>query len=378
MDRLFSHRNSIAFTPTRLLPPPPRPLRAIQGTSPKALRAALRRDCPRLPGVYGMFDARGELIYVGKAKRLRARLLSYFCSRSWREKAKRILAGTRTIAWETLPSEFAALLRELELIHDCQPRFNLRNNPGRRRFVYLCLGRRPAPYLFCTRALTRTALQWYGPIPAQRQLREAVRRINDRFRLRDCPVTQQMTFADQQELFPQPLAAGCLRFEIGTCLGPCAALCSRAAYSRQVQATRGFLDGQNDSMLQRLRQEMAAASAARDYERAAVLRDQLTAVQALWDYLAHVRETRAKYSFLYPVDGPGGGRLWYAIRQAKVIGVASDPVKLTHRRTRPRLNTDGTARNAAALSPIELDALLLLTSWFRMHPKEQAKWLPLE
>jgi excinuclease ABC subunit C len=378
MSRLFASRNAIAFSPTRLLPPPARPLHTIQALVPKALRSLVRRECPRLPGVYGMFDANGELIYVGKAKRLRTRLLSYFLSRKWHDKAKRILSCTRTIAWEILPSEFAALLRELELIHDCQPRFNLRNNPGRRRYVYLCLGRRPAPYVFLTRSPASTALDWYGPIPNQPQLREAMRRINDGFRLRDCPQAQQMIFADQQELFPEPLAAACLRFEIGTCLGPCAALCSRSTYRRQVQSARAFLDGKDAALIDRLRQEMAASSTARDYERAATLRDQVSAVQALWDYLAYLREIRAKYTFAYPVDGHSGRRLWYFIRQAKVVTVVANPKNLRLRPVGPSVNGDGSATNPTALSPIELDALLLLTSWFRKHPKEQAKWLPLD
>ena len=376
MSRLFASRDTIAFSPTRLMPSPGRPLYALKGHSSRALRTLVRRDCPRLPGVYGMFDAAGELIYVGKAKRLRTRLLSYFRSRSWHDKAKRILSCTRTIAWETLPSEFAALLRELELIHDCQPRFNLRNNPGRRRYAYLCLGRRPAPYVFFTRSPASTALEWYGPVPRLPQIREAVRRINDGFRLRDCPQKQEMIFADQQQLFPEPLAAGCLRFEIGTCLGPCAALCSQRSYDRQVQATRTFLDGKNDELLKQLRQEMATASTALDYERAAALRDRLSVLQSLWDYLADVRATRAKFSFLYPVDGHDGRRLWYAVRQAKVVGVATDPRSAHKKRLHPLPAVD--ANNGAALSPVELDALLLLSTWFRQRPKEQAKWLPLE
>src|ERR1700739_4950098 len=72
--------------------------------------ARIRQDCPRRPGVYGMVDARGEVIYVGKAKSLRARLMSYFRPRSRDPKAGRILEAARRIAWELLPREFAALL----------------------------------------------------------------------------------------------------------------------------------------------------------------------------------------------------------------------------------------------------------------------------
>ncbi len=88
----------------------------IEGQRTGDLRRQVRLLCPTCPGVYGMVDEQGELIYVGKAKRLRPRLLSYFRARGRPRKAGRIVALTKLLAWERCPSEFAALLRELELI----------------------------------------------------------------------------------------------------------------------------------------------------------------------------------------------------------------------------------------------------------------------
>src|SRR5262245_4781802 len=110
------------------------------------LRGQVHRDCPKTPGVYGMLDAHGDLVYVGKAKRLRQRLLSYFRPKSRDPKAGKVLRAARSIVWETVPSEFSALLRELELIRRWQPRLNIQGQPRRRRPVYVCLGRPPAPY----------------------------------------------------------------------------------------------------------------------------------------------------------------------------------------------------------------------------------------
>jgi excinuclease ABC subunit C len=340
------------------------------------MRQYLRRSCPRLPGVYGMFDSRGDLIYIGKAKRLRTRLLSYFRARGRDARARRIVSCARTVAWEVLPSEFAALLRELELIHGRQPRFNIRNHPGRRRNVYVCLGRLPAPYVHTARRPIARGARTYGPVPAGAWLREAIRRINDCFQLRDCPQKQEMVFADEIELFAVPRAAGCLRHEIGTCLGPCAAACSRAQYAEQVNLAQRLLDGEDKSLLHDLRRQMSAASAALDFERASVLRDQFDAVQRLWDFLALVRDARKLYSFLYPVTGHDRRRLWYVIHQAKIMAVLRVP------------QTAGEARKAAAtvraiyeasgdlttgLGASELDAVLLLRAWFRKFPKEENK-----
>src|SRR5262249_2570368 len=221
---LFARQAFTGFGPLALQPAAEPPLlRTVQARRPGRLRALMPRDCPRLPGVYGMVDAAGELIYVGKAKSLRARLLSYFRPKSREEKAGRILKNTRLLTWEVAPSEFAALLRELELIQRWQPRFNVQGQPRHRRRGYGGVRRRPGATGCLAAQPPRTAFAHFGPVPSGFRTREAVRRLNDWYRLRDCPQSQEMTFADQPELFALPLAPGCIRHEIGNCLGPCAA-----------------------------------------------------------------------------------------------------------------------------------------------------------
>ena len=86
-------------------------------------------------------DSKGRVVYIGKAKCLRTRLLSYFRANSRHPKAGKILRNTRVLVWEETADEFAALLRELELIRHFRPRFNVLGMPGQRRYIYLCLGR---------------------------------------------------------------------------------------------------------------------------------------------------------------------------------------------------------------------------------------------
>src|SRR5262249_2705945 len=250
VDGLFASRAFTGFGPNALDPAAVAlPLHHVHAQRPSGLRARVRLECPRRPGVYGMVDGDGELIYVGKAKCLRTRLLSYFRRKSRDPKAGKILEHARSLVWEYASSEFAALLRELELIRRWQPRLNVKNQPRRQRRVYVCLGRRPAPYVFLTSRPPSSALAAFGPVSASRIALEAVRRLNDCFRLRDCPQSQAMIFADQQELFPVLRAAGCVRYEIGTCLGPCAAICTHAAYAEQVRSARAFLDGSDTGLL---------------------------------------------------------------------------------------------------------------------------------
>jgi len=166
MVRLFAARMFQGFGPSRLQTVPGARAILVQAPRPGGLRQQIRQVCPRRPGVYGMLNSRGAVIYVGKAKQLRARLLTYFRSRSRDPKAGRILAHTRAVAWEYVPSEFAALLRELELIQRWRPRFNVQGQPQRRRRTFVCLGRHPAAYVFLTRRPLATALALFGPIPA--------------------------------------------------------------------------------------------------------------------------------------------------------------------------------------------------------------------
>src|SRR5262249_17722846 len=271
---LFSPEAFVTFGPDELRPGRGAPLLVrIEGQRPSALRSRVRLDCPRRPGAYGMLDQRGELIYVGKAKCLRSRLLSYFRPKSRDPKAGHIIAQTRVLVWEVLPTDFSALLRELELIRRWQPRFNVQGQPRRRRPLWLCLGRRPAPHVFVAPRIPSTAASAYGPLPGGMRVRAAARRLNDWFRLRDCPKPQTMTFAGQQDLFPLALVAGCIRHEIGSCLAPCAAGCTHADYLDKVRQTRAFLDGSDRAPLVELQRDMLAASSAQQFERAAALRD---------------------------------------------------------------------------------------------------------
>jgi len=335
----------------------------------------MRRDCPRLPGVYGMVDAAGELIYVGKAKNLRARLLSYFRTKSRDAKAGRILKDTRLLAWEIAPSEFAALLRELELIQRWQPRFNVQGQPHHRRCVYVCVGRRPAATVFLAKQPPRTAFAHFGPVPAGFKTREAVRRINDWFRLRDCPQSQTMIFADQLELFALPLAPGCIRHEIGNCLGPCAASCSRDDYAKNVSAVLSFLRGEDRALIDAIERDMTTASASLEFERAAALRDKLDSMTWISDHLRRVREA-SRHSFIYPVRGHDERELWYVIHGGRVCTVLPAPHDERSQEEMSKLLEGVYRRDGMALGPPglhEIDGVLLVAAWFRRRPEERLR-----
>jgi excinuclease ABC subunit C len=379
VQSLFPRELFSGFGPSQIHPPGFAPgVAAVHGRRTKRLRAGVRADAPRLPGVYGMIDRRGQLIYVGKAKLLRARLMSYFRVKSRDPKAGRIVGRSAAIVWETAPDEFGALIRELELIRRFRPRFNVLGQPGNRRYIFICIGRPPAPYAFATQDPTGKELAVYGPLVGAAKVRDAVRRLNDAFRLRDCSQQQTMRFAEQRDLFALELAPGCLRYDIGACLGPCAGFCSQRDYAKNVNKAREFLDGKDRSLLCSIEAEMLDASRRMEYERAMSLRDKLADLRWLTDRLVWLKNARQDHSFVYPLQGPDARTVWYLIERGQVRGAVYPPADGKSAKAVAKL-IDGIYIDRKATSTMmphgQVDSVLLVAAWFRKWPHERAKCL---
>lgn len=377
---LFDADPFAGFGPSRFRPPGETPLgHGVRGRGEARLLRGVKAAAPKLPGVYGMLDRKGRVVYIGKAKSLRARLLSYFRRNSRDPKAGRILEQTRTLVWEQTADEFAALLRELELIRRFRPRFNVLGQPGSRRYLYLCLGKGPAPYAYLTQQPTGQEIGRYGPLVGRGRVADACRRINDLFRLRDCTTTVKVLFADQPELFTgEAPAAKCLRFDINTCSGPCAGACSRRAYTAQVQAAKAFLDGKTDTPLKELTAVMLAAATAQRYEQATAVRDRLLVLQWLHDRLLFLRGARRGGSYIYPLDGPDGRTVWYVIHRGEVWAAIRPPTTDDERAVVLALVEQvfrQPGADAGSVSDRTIDSLLLVTAWFRKHRGEKDRLL---
>jgi len=369
---LFPAHTFAGFGPTVARPPDFTPdLGRVRSGKEARIRAGVRECAPKVPGVYGMLGRHGELIYVGKAKCLRARLMSYF-RESRDPKAGRILRHTRTLVWETVPDEFAALVRELELIRRHRPRFNVLGQPGHQRYCYVCLGRGPAPYAYVSRSPTGKDLGVYGPFASAMRASDAVRRLNDWYRLRDCPQTVAMHFADQSELFPQERTPRCLRFDIGTCSGPCAGLCTRKGYASQVRAAKRFLDGTDDRPLRDLSAKMLTAAKEMQFERAAAIRDRLAGLEWLTERLNWLRNARKENTFVYPITGPDERTVWYLIHRGRVRGACYQPeCSATGEMAMQQLEEVYRSDLGPGVTPGTVDHVLLVSSWFRKRPAER-------
>jgi excinuclease ABC subunit C len=345
----------------------------------EALRERVK-GAERRPGVYQFLDEAGGVFYVGKAKDLRARLLSYF-SAPWPDsKSAHLIRAAADIVWRYLPSEFAALLEELRLIARLRPFSNVRGNRSRRRMIFVKLTAGAAPKLKVTEHTADRTARYFGPFQSGWRTADAVRVLSDLLGLRDCAQDRPMRFADQADLFGASLPAACLRHELGTCLGPCAAKCSGDAYRRAVRDAVAFLESRTAHPLDRVIDAMARAAAAHDYERAALWRDKLETLETLFGATARLRSATDALTFVYAVRDrtpraagrPRDDRV-YLVHRGLVRASAARPRTPIERdafaatvRRYAELPTGGPAARTAQ----EMDELLLVTSWFRQHPAE--------
>jgi len=340
-----------------------------------AMLATVKSGTEDRPGVYRMIAEDGEVVYVGKSKRLRSRLLSYFRAEYPGEKGARIVRQAVRIEWDYLPSEFAALLEELRLIKRHRPRLNVAMKRDGRNYCFIKLTGGIAPKLSVVRGPGQddNAI-YYGPFLGAIGVAEAMRELSDVLGLRDCSADQRMHFADQPELFVEfHRTPGCIRFEVNKCLGPCVGRCTVHQYSDRVAMARGFLDGASDAPLEHLEREMQAASDRLEFERAGTLRDKLRRLEGLREQFGRLRFAVETLSFAYTVPGHAGEDRVYLIRRGRV----------RRELTAPRTGDDAAVlmeaiqdvfgapdAKSTEIPAHEVDELLLLSSWFRRFPAE--------
>ncbi len=224
---------------------------------------------PRRPGVYLMKDARHEVIYVGKAKDLRARVRSYWQEGGddWRLICKRI-GQVKDVDVVVTDSEKEALLLESNFIKQFRPKYNV-NFRDDKSFVSIRIDpNEPWPRPVVTRRLDRPKALYFGPYASAKAARKTARVIQDVFPLRKCSIRQC-----------RERSRPCLYGEMGKCAAPCCAEVSEEEYAHLIDQVVLFLKSKAGDLVEELRAEMAAASEALDYERAAQLRDRIKAVE---------------------------------------------------------------------------------------------------
>jgi excinuclease ABC subunit C len=241
-----------------------------------------------------------------------------------------------------------------------------------RSFCFIRVTREEAPRLLTVFEVGPDATH-FGPFHGPLRVRELVREISDVLELRDCARATPVRFADQLDLFAMERSPLCLRADVGRCLAPCAGRCTRGEYAHRVAAALSFLEGNADRPLAVLRARMERASAAMNYEYAAILRDRIARLQMARDELVALRGIMESLSFVYEPDAwAGAPQHVYLVHRGWVHEEWPSPRTAAERqRIVERAEALFRRRHAtAAVQSVQAAEILLLARWFRLRPDE--------
>jgi excinuclease ABC subunit C len=318
------------------------------------------------------------VVYVGKAKRLRTRLLTYFRAAYPADKAARILYTASAITWDYVPSEFAAYLGELRQIRRLRPHFNRRGNVTRRSVLIKVSGGL-APRIYAGATVALEDARCYGPFQSMVRTTEAVRTLNDLLGLRDCRAEMPPVFAGQADLFDQPRQAACIRHELGFCSGPCAGFVTQREYRMRVETAMAFLEGRTIQPIDRVVHAMQEASEQARFEVAARWREKFEQLEWLLAATSRARSARDLLTFVYHDPGERGDDRVYLVRQGVVRAFFPYPTTPIEREAFQAVVAEEAARPAPPPGPLpleDIDEILLLMAWFRAHPEALRRTSP--
>src|SRR5829696_8602434 len=244
--------------------------------SPGSLKAGaevIRRfwqTLPTSPGVYRMIDARGDVLYVGKARSLKARVGSYTRGHGHSTRIARMIAETAAMEFVTTATEIEALLLEVNLIKQLKPRYNVQLRDDKSLPFILITGDHEAPQIVKHRGARGRPGDYYGPFASVWAVNRTVNALQRAFLLRTC-----------NDSFYENRTRPCLLHQIKRCSGPCTREIPIEDYGKLAAEARAFLSGKSNLVKDKLAAEMQAASADLEFERAARYRDRIAALAAV-------------------------------------------------------------------------------------------------
>jgi excinuclease ABC subunit C len=236
----------------------------------RAAIAQHAKHAPPSPGVYRMIDAKGDVLYVGKAKNIRKRIVAYTRPTGYDPRIERMIATTAALEFVSTETETEALLLEANLIKRLRPRFNVLLRDDKSFPYILITADHWAPQIFKHRGARGRAGNYYGPFASVWAVNRTITALQRAFLLRSC-----------SDGFFESRTRPCLLYQIKRCSGPCTGEINFAEYTELVREANAFLSGRSQAVKDQLAGEMERAATALDFERAAIYRDRLAALSAV-------------------------------------------------------------------------------------------------
>jgi excinuclease ABC subunit C len=236
----------------------------------RAVIAHHAKLAPSSPGVYRMIDAKGDVLYVGKAKNIRKRIIAYTRPTGYDSRIERMIAATAALEFVSTATETEALLLEANLIKRLRPRFNVLLRDDKSFPYILITADHWAPQILKHRGGRSRDGNYYGPFASVWAVNRTITALQRAFLLRSC-----------SDGFFESRTRPCLLYQIKRCSGPCTREIDFAEYGELVREANAFLSGKSQAVKGLLAAEMEKASTALDFERAAIYRDRLAALSAV-------------------------------------------------------------------------------------------------
>jgi excinuclease ABC subunit C len=228
---------------------------------------------PTEPGIYMMRNAKGKIVYVGKAKSLRNRVRSYFgAGMESSLKTKYLMMNVIDIEYMRTKTEVEAYLLEASLIKKHRPRYNIRLKDDKAYPYIRASLEHDFPRFYLARRVAADGAMYFGPYTSGLSVRETIRFLNRTWKIRDCT-----------DGFFRSRTRPCISHQIGQCSAPCVKYISREEYRADVDSALSFLKGRNGKFMKDLNQRMKAAAAEERFELAARLRDSIQAIERIWE-----------------------------------------------------------------------------------------------
>lgn len=254
------------------------------------------KTLPSDPGVYRYYDKNGQLLYVGKAKNIKKRVLSYFNKNLSGYRTRIMVGKIHRLETTIVPSEYDALLLENNLIKEHQPFYNVMMKDDK-TYPWICIKNEDFPRIFLTRTIIKDGSEYYGPYAKVRPAKILLDTIKHIYKLRTCNLN----------LAPEKIAEGkykvCLEYHIKNCKGPCEQLESKEDYDKKIEAIRGIIKGDFRLAKNYLVDEMTSYASNLEFENAQMVKERLDLLE---DY-------QAKHTVVNP-----------SINDVDVFGMTSD------------------------------------------------------